>query len=267
MDECFFFFCWGEMQEVLTENNAVFFLFFYYSRFLKVADQLLSGRLAISSLCLGGTKVCLTIAFRYAHSRLCVGPDGKSDTPIMVYQLQQRALLPLFAQTVCLNFGLNYCKRRWSAFSLRAHQQYQQELQSGYKVKNKDGHDEEAEEVVRLCCVIKPLITWNAERIATTCRERCGGQGYLSVNRFGDMIGYAHAGMTAEGDNSVLMQKVAKEQLALLQRQHKSKGETLEQWFLLLGRKTVDIESLEGLLALLRLREAGVFYEVTSSLS
>jgi hypothetical protein len=32
-------------------------------------------------------------------------------------------------------------------------------------------------------------------------RERCGGQGYLSVNRFGELIGFAHAGMTAEGDN------------------------------------------------------------------
>ncbi|KAF9133394.1 hypothetical protein BGW39_009817 [Mortierella sp. 14UC] len=42
------------------------------------------------------------------------------------------------------------------------------------------------------------------------------------------MIGYAHAGMTAEGDNSVLMQKVTKEQLTLLQRQHRD----LEQWFL-----------------------------------
>ena len=46
---------------------------------------------------------------------------------------------------------------------------------------------------------------------ATTCRERCGGQGYLSVNRFGQILGFAHAGMTAEGDNRVLFQKVAKE--------------------------------------------------------
>ena len=42
----------------------------------------------------------------------------------------------------------------------------------------------------------------------SVCRERCGGQGYLSCNRFGTFIGLAHAAMTAEGDNSVLMQKV-----------------------------------------------------------
>lgn len=40
-----------------------------------------------------------------------------------------------------------------------------------------------------------------AQDTATTCRERCGGQGYLSVNRFGSLLGFAHAGMTAEGDN------------------------------------------------------------------
>ncbi len=55
-----------------------------------------------------------------------------------------------------------------------------------------------------------------AQETGTTCRERCGGQGYLSVNKFGAIIGFAHAGMTAEGDNRVLMQKVAKEYLSTL---------------------------------------------------
>ena len=36
-------------------------------------------------------------------------------------------------------------------------------------------------------------MTWNAEDTATICRERCGGMGYLSANRFGDIIGSCDA--------------------------------------------------------------------------
>merc|ERR1712048_1466376 len=62
-----------------------------------------------------------------------------------------------------------------------------------------------------LCTVIKPMASWNCNEVGNVARERSGGQGYLSVNRLGEVVGFAHAGMTAEGDNSVLFQKVAKE--------------------------------------------------------
>ena len=59
------------------------------------------------------------------------------------------------------------------------------------------------------------MTAWHLNKTVTVSRERCGGQGYLSVNRLGTIFASAHAGMTAEGDNSVLMQKVAKEHMGL----------------------------------------------------
>ena len=74
----------------------------------------------------------------------------------------------------------------------------------------------------------------------------------MSCNRFGTFIGLAHAAMTAEGDNSVLMQKVAKERLGLLAKQPLN----------VVKPSTSSLEDTDYLLYLVRARELNLFKEL-----
>jgi acyl-CoA oxidase len=59
---------------------------------------------------------------------------------------------------------------------------------------------------------------WNQEQTSVICRERLGGGSYLTHSIVPMSIEGAHSGMTAEGDNRVLMQKVVKDILTDMQK-------------------------------------------------
>ena len=113
-----------------------------------------------------------------------------------------------------------------------------------------------------MCCVIKAITGWHMANTATVCRERTGGQGYLSCNKFGYAIGGAHSSMTAEGDNSVLMQKVTSERLMTLKSSMFQIAASYIPGFLSRIFGWADLTSTSYLHALLKSREQVQFLEL-----
>ena len=140
----------------------------------------------------------MAIALKYSATRLTAGPAGKSDYPILGYQLQQHALIPLLAKTYVYDIALKQIQAMYAKFS----------------VPGRDVYTVSHREIVMMCCAIKAITGWHINTAATVSRERSGGQGFLAANRFGPAIAGSHSSMTAEGDNSVLMMKVVMEYLA-----------------------------------------------------
>jgi acyl-CoA oxidase len=207
-------------------------------RFFGVTEKLLSGRICIASMCTGASRACLYIAIKYAQQRMAVGPTGESDTPIFQYQLQQNALIPLLARTICLGLMHNKCKDIYQNGGI------------GYK-----------DELLSLCCIDKTMNGWNLERVASICRERCGGQGYLSNNKFGDYLACAHASLTAEGDNRVLMVKICKDMITNVTKKGHKLPEMSQCPFRGIA-KMQDVTGLGALLDILKFREVTLYTQL-----
>lgn len=116
-----------------------------------------------------------------------------------------------------------------------------------------------------MCCIDKCLVVWNFDKVISTCRERSGGQGYLACNRFGDYLAMAHASMTAEGDNRVLMTKIAKDMMTNIAK----KKSSLPVMTLCPKTKLPLLESivdLRVLFDLLKFRETYLFNSLVQSI-
>jgi acyl-CoA oxidase len=70
--------------------------------------------------------------------------------------------------------------------------------------------DREQRELETLAAGLKATASWHATTTIQTCRECCGGAGYMSENRLAALKADTDVFTTFEGDNTVLLMLVAK---------------------------------------------------------
>ena len=158
------------------------------ARFFTMIGTLVSGRISIASSANSVAKSALTIAIRYGARRRQFGPSKSGqETLLLDYPAHQRRLFPLLANVFALDFALKHL------------------IEQSEKV-----HAGDSRPLETLAAGLKAFTTWNTTQVLQTCRETCGGEGYLAVNRLAALKADTDIYTTFEGDNTVLMQLVAK---------------------------------------------------------
>ena len=157
-------------------------------RFFTMLGALVGGRICVGMAGNNAAKTALTIAIKYALKRRQFAPkDGEPETILMDYPTHQHRLIPFLVKSYTLHFALS-------------------NLAEQYCVAN----EEEMRKIETKAAGLKSLATWHGTQTVQTCREACGGKGYLSENRLADIKADSDIFTTFEGDNTVLMQLVAK---------------------------------------------------------
>ena len=171
-------------------------------RFFTMLGTLVGGRVCVPRAGMSAAKSALAIAVRYGLRRRQFAADPlKAETIILDYPNQQRRLIPLVAKAYCTQFGLDYLLERYINRS-----------------------EEDMREIEAMAAGLKSYATWFATAAIQECREATGGKGYLAENRFAALKADTDIFTTFEGDNTVLMQLVAKSILSDFQKQFKEDG-------------------------------------------
>jgi acyl-CoA oxidase len=168
-------------------------------RFFTMLGTLVRGRVSVGGSAGSATKMALDIAVRYGDVRRQFAAPGR-DREIVVndYLVHQRKLLPALATSYALHFAQEELVSTMHDVQTAVHE-HGQEI------------DEAAQrELESRAAGLKVANTWHATRTIQMCREACGGAGYLAENRLPQLKADTDVFSTFEGDNTVLLQLVAK---------------------------------------------------------
>lgn len=165
-------------------------------RFFTTLGALVGGRVSVALAALSVAKVGLTIAVGYGNRRRQFSGGEGTETLLLDYPSHQLRLMPLLARTVGLHFALRH-------------------LAGDYV----DIDEQDRRRLETDAAGLKAWASRHATDALQECREACGGQGYLAINRFADLIADSDAFTTFEGDNTVLLQLVAKAMLTRYRKQ------------------------------------------------
>jgi acyl-CoA oxidase len=164
-------------------------------RFFTMLGTLVRGRVSVAGGAGAATRTALTLATRYAlHRRQFRAPGGGQEILLLDYRSHQRKLLPAIAHSYALMFAQNRLVERMH------------DIQSGHG----DAGEHLQRELEARAAGIKAVTTAHAAATIQMCREACGGAGYLSVSRLPGLRADTDVFTTFEGDNTVLLQLVAK---------------------------------------------------------
>jgi acyl-CoA oxidase len=167
-------------------------------RFFTMLGTLVQGRVSLDGAAVAASKLALKTAIQYASERRQFNASSHTDEEVLLdYQRHQRRLFTRLATTYAAGF---------------AHEQLLQKFDDVFS--GAHSTDEDRQDLETLAAALKPLSTWHALDTLQECREACGGAGFLIENRFASLRADLDVYVTFEGDNTVLLQLVAKRLLA-----------------------------------------------------
>ncbi|MHB1491214.1 MAG: acyl-CoA dehydrogenase family protein [Cellulomonas sp.] len=174
-------------------------------RFFTMLGTLVQGRVSLDGAANNAAKIALITAVTYGNQRRqFAGGSDSDETVLLDYQQHQRRLLPLLAETYAGAF---------------AHERLLELFDSVFS--GRTDTDADRQDLETLAAALKPMSTWHALTTLQTAREACGGAGFMVENRLTSLRADLDVYVTFEGDNTVLLQLVAKRLLADYGREFK----------------------------------------------